>query len=217
MRQMQEMWVRSLCGEDPLEKRMATHSSILAWKIPWTEEPGGLQSMGSQRVRHNWALMPHSLSDVTWAPLSHPGASHLNCWWNMGSSLTLDLQSQSFRAGVLNLWDLMPDDLRWSWYNNNRNKVHNEYNVLEASPNHPPPPPPCHPGSCKNCFPPKWALVAKLLGSTAVESLWPCRGGVGHRWVLTDAQSLNFDSFMDPWESLSTLGRYLVAMSSTGC
>ena len=40
--------------EDPLEKEMATHSSILAWKIPWTEEPGGLQSMGSQRVRHDW-------------------------------------------------------------------------------------------------------------------------------------------------------------------
>ena len=39
----------------PLEKEMATHSSILAWKIPWTEEPDGLQSMGSQRVRHNWA------------------------------------------------------------------------------------------------------------------------------------------------------------------
>ena len=43
----------TLCLEDPLEKGMATHSSILAWKIPWTEEPGMLQSMGSQRVRHN--------------------------------------------------------------------------------------------------------------------------------------------------------------------
>ena len=45
--------VRCLCQDDPLEKEMATHSSILAWRIPWTEEPGGLQSMGSQRVRHN--------------------------------------------------------------------------------------------------------------------------------------------------------------------
>ena len=43
-------WVRSLGQEDPLEKGMATHSSILAWRIPWTEEPGGLQSMGSQKV-----------------------------------------------------------------------------------------------------------------------------------------------------------------------
>ena len=47
---MQETWVRSLGWEDPLEKEMATHSSILAWRIPWTEEPGGLQSMGLQRV-----------------------------------------------------------------------------------------------------------------------------------------------------------------------
>ena len=52
---MQETWVPSLGQEDPLEKEMATHSSILAWRIPWTEEPGRLQSRGSQRVRHNWA------------------------------------------------------------------------------------------------------------------------------------------------------------------
>ena len=45
---MQETWVQSLGREDRLEKEMATHSSILAWRIPWTEEPGGLQSMGSQ-------------------------------------------------------------------------------------------------------------------------------------------------------------------------
>ena len=45
--------VRSLGREDALEEEMATHSSILAWEIPWTEEPGGLQSMGSQRVRHD--------------------------------------------------------------------------------------------------------------------------------------------------------------------
>ena len=46
----QETWIRSLGQEDPLEEEMATHSSILAWRIPWTEEPGGLQSTGSQRV-----------------------------------------------------------------------------------------------------------------------------------------------------------------------
>ena len=50
---VQEMQVRSLGREDPLEKRMATHSSILAWRILWTEEPGGLQSVVSQRVRHD--------------------------------------------------------------------------------------------------------------------------------------------------------------------
>ena len=52
---MQETRVQSLHWEDPLEKGMAIHSSILAWRIPWTEEPGGLQSMGSQRVGHSWA------------------------------------------------------------------------------------------------------------------------------------------------------------------
>ena len=50
---MWETWVRSLGWEDPLEKEMATHSSILALRIPWTEEPGGLQSTGSQRVGHD--------------------------------------------------------------------------------------------------------------------------------------------------------------------
>ena len=52
---MQEMWVWSLGLEDPLEEKMATHSGILAWKTPWTEDPGGLQSMGLQTIRHNWA------------------------------------------------------------------------------------------------------------------------------------------------------------------
>ena len=50
---MQETRVRSLDGEDPLEKEMVTHSSILAWRIPWTEKPGRLQSTGSQRVGHD--------------------------------------------------------------------------------------------------------------------------------------------------------------------
>ena len=48
-------WVQSLGQEEPLEKGMATHSTILAWEIPWTEEPGGLQSIESQRVKHSWA------------------------------------------------------------------------------------------------------------------------------------------------------------------
>ena len=50
---IQETWVQSLGWEDPLEKGIATHSSILVWRIPWTEELGGLQSIGSQRVRHD--------------------------------------------------------------------------------------------------------------------------------------------------------------------
>ena len=62
---MGETWVQSLGWEDPLEKEMATHSSILAWKIPWMEEPGGLQSMGSPRVGHTEQLHVHfSLSCI---------------------------------------------------------------------------------------------------------------------------------------------------------
>ena len=52
MQETQELWVQSLGWEDPLEEEMATHSSILAWRIPWKEEPGGLWPMGSQRVGH---------------------------------------------------------------------------------------------------------------------------------------------------------------------
>ena len=50
---VQKTWVQSLVREDPLEKGMVTHSSILAWRIPWTDDPGGVQSMGSQRVGHD--------------------------------------------------------------------------------------------------------------------------------------------------------------------
>ena len=64
---MGETWVRSLSREDPLEKEMETHSSILAWRIPWMEEPGRLQSTGSQRVGHNWATsLTHSLITTWW-------------------------------------------------------------------------------------------------------------------------------------------------------
>ena len=59
---MQETWVRSLGREDPLEKEMATHSSTLAWRIPWMEEPGGLQCMGSQRIGYDERLHFHMLA-----------------------------------------------------------------------------------------------------------------------------------------------------------
>ena len=62
-----QVW--SLGPEDPLEKGMATHSSILAWRIPWTEEPGGQQSMCSQRVRHDWVTHTHIDNNT---PLSGP-------------------------------------------------------------------------------------------------------------------------------------------------
>ena len=61
MQETQDTQVWSLGQEDPLEEGMATHASIFTWKIPWTEEPGGLQSMGSQRVRHDWRDLTHQI------------------------------------------------------------------------------------------------------------------------------------------------------------
>ena len=63
---VQETWIRFLGQEDPLEKGMATHSSIIAWRIPWTEKPGGLQSMGSQKVGHDWATNIINNHHMTW-------------------------------------------------------------------------------------------------------------------------------------------------------
>ena len=66
---MQETWVQSLGQEDPLEKEMGTHSSTLAWRIPWTEEPGRLQSTGSQRVGHDWATSLSCIGEGNGNPL----------------------------------------------------------------------------------------------------------------------------------------------------
>ena len=101
---VQETWVQSLGWEDPLEKEMATHSSILAWKISWTEEPGGLQSMGSQRVGHDWAtntsILWHCLSlGLEWNWL-FPVFDH--CWvfqvyWH--------IECFSFTASSFRIWN----------------------------------------------------------------------------------------------------------------
>ena len=74
---MWEIWVWSLSREDPLEKEMATHSSILAWRIPWTEEPGRLLSMGSQRVGHNWVT---SLSALR---VHNKAIKKRECWYGV--------------------------------------------------------------------------------------------------------------------------------------
>ena len=82
---MQETWVQSLGWEDPLEKGKATHSSILAWRIPQTEEPGGLQPTGSQRIGHDWVTWKKRSSPVKPSKPSMPGPLFV------GSSLTINL------------------------------------------------------------------------------------------------------------------------------
>ena len=80
MQEMQETWVQSLDQEDPLEMEMATHSSILAWEIAWTEEPGRLQPMGLQRLGHDWVSIKAQL-----------GNTEPQCYWHRkdGSSYNL--------------------------------------------------------------------------------------------------------------------------------
>ena len=73
---MREIWVRFLGQEDPLEKRMATHSSILVWRIPQTEKPGRLQPMGPQKVRHNWVTNFHLHISYKY-----------KTWWNMNVTI----------------------------------------------------------------------------------------------------------------------------------
>ena len=91
---MQETWVRSLGWEDPLEKGTATHSSILAWRIPWTEEPDRLESMGLQRVRNDWATKTSLFTTYTilyydnefeQIPGDGEGQGHLVCYGPWGS------------------------------------------------------------------------------------------------------------------------------------
>ena len=95
---MRETWVRSLGQEDPLQKEMATHSSILAWRIPWMEEPGRLQSMGSQKIGQDWET---SLFLCIWATGfsvrtnwhdSPEGEAHLSVVPNLGWKHQRELQ-----------------------------------------------------------------------------------------------------------------------------
>ena len=127
---MQETWVQYLGQKDPLEKRMATHSSILALEIPWTEEPGGLQFMGSQRVRYDlvnnthtqiyssfvqfiahsplFSTLPHP-KIIVWIPVSHLVNhwitvfkwNHLHTWNNNNSSQACSLESESVSCSVM--------------------------------------------------------------------------------------------------------------------
>ena len=90
---MQKTQLRSLGQEDPLEKGMATHSRILTWRIPWTEEPGGLQSMGLQTVRHDWAINVHTRGKREVQNRSYPHAFEATWPWSTSWSQTSCLQN----------------------------------------------------------------------------------------------------------------------------
>ena len=102
---MRETQVRSLGQEDPLEKEMTTHSSTLAWKIPWTEKPGRLQSMGSQRVGHDWATFLPFLSFPSSLTTANPalcsGEAGLN---SSAHTLLFQPESTLFFSQLLLKW-----------------------------------------------------------------------------------------------------------------
>ena len=89
---MREIWVQSLGWDDPLEEGITTHSSILAWRIPWTEEPGGLQSMGSQRVGHDWVTR-HITVHVAKIP-------QVECLWFVYFSTWIQTSIKSLPRGL---------------------------------------------------------------------------------------------------------------------
>ena len=106
---MQETWVQALGWENSLEKRMATHSSSLAWRIPWTEEPGGLQPIVSQRVRHDWVgsgrFIFYRPSLQFWPPVWECRSSHrLGCRSkNLNINWIFQIQLSSQRLSVQNV------------------------------------------------------------------------------------------------------------------
>ena len=112
---MWETRVRSLGQEDPLEKEMATHSSILAWKIPWTEEPGRLQSMGSQRVGHDWATSLSLSFTFSLPQTRHPGTHKYGESW--GSVFQIQTVYNVKKYFPLLWWSVSllwgRSDLRW--------------------------------------------------------------------------------------------------------
>ena len=106
MRELQETRVWSLGQEDPLRKGMAPHSSILAWRIPWTEEPGGLLSMGSHRVRHDWSDLAHTHA-----------RTHYRAWSIRTGTVSTDTVCVIlFHLGDLPVHTLYCISIGWSFY-----------------------------------------------------------------------------------------------------
>ena len=122
---IQKTWVWSLGQEDPLEKGMETHSSILAWRIPWTEEPGGLQSMGSQRVSHDWVTSSFTFFQVS--------AKLVNVrWWQTRKIIWPSNRHWGVLEGVLFLFLFYEEAIQLNLYFNRINSWWNyQFNEYE--------------------------------------------------------------------------------------
>ena len=126
---MQETWVRSLGWEDPLEKKMAIHSSILAWKIPQTEKPGSLQSMGSQRVGHDWATSLSVYLCILGSSFIHiisADSDEFLLWQEYTEELyKKDLHDIDNHDGVITHleWDILECEVRWALESITTNKA----------------------------------------------------------------------------------------------
>ena len=115
MQETSKTQVQSLSWQDPLEEGMAIHSSILAWRIPWTEEAGGLQFIGSQRVRHDWSNLAHTGAIVLLkSQPSHQGlrTRRLPVW---GPFLTLSGVTLHSISMPVNEANLRPESLLWRY------------------------------------------------------------------------------------------------------
>ena len=111
---VRETWVRSLGQEDPLEKEMATHSSTLAWKIPWTEERSRLQSMGSQRVGHDWATSLHIYIYICLLSHVHLFLNPMDCSLS-GSSVHRILQARILEWVAIPFSRESSQPRDWTW------------------------------------------------------------------------------------------------------
>ena len=112
---MRQTWVRSLGWDDPLEEGMATHASILAWKIPWTEEPSRLRSMGSQRVRHDW-VTKHSTAQHKHSKGFLGGSDGKESAHNAGDWGLIPGSEDTLEKGMATHSSILAWRIPWAWH-----------------------------------------------------------------------------------------------------